>query len=89
VLERVVTGHRSHKHCVKGKARHKSSCTIYTTVFRIRQAAANAGKLSIALPTKVHGHKLALGRYRVTITPSDAAGHSGRPSFLTLTLVRR
>jgi hypothetical protein len=54
----------------------------------IRKTAGKAGRLSVVLPTKIHGHRLPLGSYRVTITPADNAGHRGRTVTYSLVLAR-
>jgi hypothetical protein len=38
-------------------------------------ATAPAGKVSIRLPRRVHGHVLAAGRYRVSVVAVDATGN--------------
>jgi hypothetical protein len=48
---------------------------------------AKAGRIAIALPKNVRGHRLPRGRYRAVVTPADRAGRTG--SSRTLALVMR
>jgi hypothetical protein len=57
-------------------------------VLSIKVTAQAASRLSVPLPTKVHGHKLPTGNYRIVIVPADAAGDRGTPFAFSLTLRR-
>jgi hypothetical protein len=60
---------------------------------RVRSASltltAGATKLSVRLPARSHGRKLAAGRYRVTITVIDADGARSRPVHRSLVIRRK
>jgi hypothetical protein len=86
-LQRVLRGHRKHGRCVAGRRKHTRRCSIYRTVLRLSGVAAKAGTLSIALPTRLHGHRLRAGNYRLVLTPYSPTGRRGRSRTLTLTLV--
>jgi hypothetical protein len=85
LLQRGVAGHLKKGHCVAGKTK-KHKCTKYSTKAKIVRTATKAGQIAIALPKKVHGHKLPRGRYRAVVTPADAAGHTGKAQTLALVL---
>jgi poly(hydroxyalkanoate) depolymerase family esterase len=85
LLQQGVAGHLKSGLCVAGK-RSRNGCTKYSTRAKIVRAAAKAGRIAIAQPKKVHGHRLPRGRYRAVVTPADAAGHAGTSQALTLDL---
>jgi hypothetical protein len=62
---------------------------VYATLATIRSRAVHAGRLTIVLPTRIRGRRLALGPYRLAVTPADAAGHPGRTVTYALVLARR
>jgi hypothetical protein len=51
--------------------------------------AAGGTRLTVRLPARSHGRALAPGRYRVTITITDAQGSRSRPVRRTLVIRRR
>jgi poly(hydroxyalkanoate) depolymerase family esterase len=85
-LQRRVAGHMTKGLCVAGKKKRRG-CTKYSTRVKIVRTAAKAGRMAIAQPKKVHGHRLARGRYRAVVTPADTAGHTGKSR--SLAFVRR
>ena len=66
--------------------RTRHACTAYSTRAKIVRVVAKAGRVVIAQPRTVHGRRLPAGRYRVVVTPADAAGHSGRSRSLALVM---
>lgn len=52
-------------------------------------ADAPAGKVSIRLPGRVHGHALAAGRYRVSVVAVDATGNRSATVRRTLRIRKR
>ena len=46
----------------------------------------NAGRITITVPKRVHGHRLPRGHYRATITPADPAGHTGTSRTLVVVM---
>ena len=50
---------------------------------------ASAGKVSIRLPRRVHGHALAAGRYRVSVIAVDATGNRSATVRRTLRIRKR
>jgi poly(hydroxyalkanoate) depolymerase family esterase len=58
----------------------------YSTKVRIVRTAAKAGRISIALPKRVHGRRLPHGRYRAMVTPANAAGRTGTSRTHTLAM---
>jgi hypothetical protein len=87
LLQRVTSGHRSHGRCVTPKLKHKPSCNVYSTVATISKTVAQAGTVSVQLPTKVHGHALPAGHYRLLVTPTGSAGRKGAARAIELVLV--
>lgn len=84
-LQRGVTGHLKQGLCVAGKKK-RHGCTKYSTSAKIVRKAAKAGRIAIALPKKVHGHRRPSGRYRAVVTPADTAGHTGTSKTLAFVL---
>ena len=77
-LRQRVTGH-----CPTGS--HKARrCTRYSTKATIARTVTNAGRVTITVPKRVHGHRLPRGHYRATITPADPAGHTGTSRTLVV-----
>ncbi|MEA2613653.1 MAG: hypothetical protein QOI52_1612, partial [Chloroflexota bacterium] len=85
LLQRGVPGHLKNGRCVAGN-RRRQGCTKYSTMAKIVRRAAKAGPMAITQPRKVHGRRLPRGRYRVVVTPANAAGHAGKPQTLALVL---
>jgi hypothetical protein len=52
-------------------------------------AAASAGRVSIRLPRRVHGHALVAGRYRVSVVAIDATGTRSATVRRTLRIRKR
>jgi poly(hydroxyalkanoate) depolymerase family esterase len=82
-LQQRVAGHLQNGLCLAGKQTRRG-CTKYPTRARIVRTAAKAGRISIAQPKRVHGHRLPPGRYRAVVTPADDAGHPGKSRTLDL-----
>jgi poly(hydroxyalkanoate) depolymerase family esterase len=83
-LQRRVVGHLRHGHCVAGKGKRR--CTAYSTRAKIVRTVKKAGRVVIARSRMMHGRRLAAGRYRVLVTPSDGAGHRGTSRSRTLVM---
>jgi dienelactone hydrolase len=83
-LQQRVAGHLSHGRCVAGKGKRRR-CTTYATRFTIVRMVAKAGRVAVALPKKVRGHRLPRGRYRVVVTPASA-GHTGKSRTVALSM---
>jgi hypothetical protein len=75
-LAKATTGRRVNGKCVRTtKRNHKRShCTRFVAVGGAFAGPGAAGGNSLALP-KVHRHKLGAGRYKLTLTVTDAAGN--------------
>jgi hypothetical protein len=75
-LTKATTGRKVNGKCVRTtKRNHKRRhCTRFVAVGRTITAPGAAGANSLTLP-KVHGRKLGPGRYRLTLTVTDAAGN--------------
>jgi poly(hydroxyalkanoate) depolymerase family esterase len=82
-LQHGVAGHLKNGLCVAGQ-RKRHACTKYSTRAKIVRTATKARRMAIAQPRKVHGARLAPGRYRVLLTPADPAGHTGKSRTLKL-----
>jgi hypothetical protein len=77
LLQRGVAGHATKGLCVAGRTKRRG-CTKYSTSAKIVRTAAKAGRIAIAQPKRVHGHRLPRGRYRAVVTPADALGNAGK-----------
>jgi hypothetical protein len=88
-LQRITPGHRVRHRCVSGKKKHARACTFYKTEHTVTRRGLKGGKVTVVLSTKVHGHKLPPGRYRVLVTPVSVTGKRGAPRSIGLILRRR
>jgi uncharacterized delta-60 repeat protein len=75
VVQRVLTGVKSGKSCVKRKPGKKGkSCTRFVTVTGSFSHVDKAGANSFHFTGRMRGHKLAVGKYRLVAQPRNAAG---------------
>jgi hypothetical protein len=76
-LEKATKGRKVRGKCVRKtrRNRRRPSCTRFTTLNRNFAGPGNVGANQVTLP-KVRGRKLGAGRYRLTMTVTDAAGNS-------------
>lgn len=87
-IARLATGHRKGRACIaSGHRRRAAKCTLAKTVATISTAQLSGGG-TVSIPTKIHGHKLALGAYRATVTPIDAAGHRGASRVIAFAVTK-
>jgi hypothetical protein len=90
VIAQRLPGRRSGKACRKPSAKNRGrrSCTRFVkrgTLVRTDKSGAN----SLKFTGRIGRRALKPGRYRVTITATDAAGNSSKPKTLSFTIVRR
>jgi hypothetical protein len=85
-LVRAGTGHLAHGHCVTPKLKHRRRCSLYSPVYTIHRTVIRAGRIAVFLPTRVHGHALPAGDYRLIVTPATVGGVHGSPRSLDLRL---
>ena len=85
-VERVTSGRRSGKRCRTGLRRGKR-CSIFRLLGTVR-ATGRAGAVTLRLPARIKKKALALGRHRLTVTATDAAGNRSAVRRLTVTVVR-
>jgi poly(hydroxyalkanoate) depolymerase family esterase len=81
LLQRIIDRRRKAGLCAIGKQKRRA-CRTYPTMANIVRSVATAGRMVIALPTRVHGRRLPPGRYRAVVTPADTAGHAGKSQTL-------
>jgi hypothetical protein len=76
-LAKASTGRKVRGKCVRKTRRNASKphCTRFTAFGAGFSGPGAAGKNSVAIP-KVHGRKLGVGRYKLTMTVTDAAGNT-------------
>lgn len=76
-LEKATKGRRVKGKCVRRTRRNRKrpACTRFVVVKGNFAGPGNVGANQVALP-KVRGRKLGAGRYRLTMTVTDAAGNS-------------
>jgi hypothetical protein len=77
LLQKSVTGRKVRGRCVSTTRanRRRPHCTRLIAVGHGFAGPGNAGANSLALP-KLHGRALGPGLYRLTLTVTDAAGHT-------------
>jgi hypothetical protein len=70
VFERSTTGRRSGSKCVTStaKLKHKAACVLYVKVRSLKETYKRAGGRHVRLSSRVSGHVLAAGTYRVRAT---------------------
>jgi hypothetical protein len=86
-LERPVKGHRAHTRCVSGRRKHAKACTAYKVMTTWHPLLGAAQTVTVALPTKLRGHKLPTGHYILAVTPYSSTGKAGSTRTLKLVLV--
>ena len=76
-LEKALSGRKVAGKCVRQtrRNRHRPRCTRFTTLAAGLAGPGAVGANQLALP-KIRGRKLGAGRYRLTMTVTDAAGNS-------------
>jgi hypothetical protein len=76
-LAKASKGRKVKGKCVRKtrRNRHRRSCTRFSTLGAGWDGPGAVGKNTVAIP-KIHGRKLRPGRYRLTMTVTDAAGNS-------------
>jgi hypothetical protein len=84
-IQRKSTGHRKGSKCL-AKRRTGKRCTLYKTKGTLRRNG-RAGANSVAFSGRIGARKLAKGRYRITVTATDAAGNKARPRTVTFKVV--
>jgi hypothetical protein len=89
-FDQVLTGRRSGKRCVKQTARNRRArkCLRYVSKGSIR-VDGKAGANTVSFAGRVGRRRLAVGRYRLTVAATDAAGNKATPRTTTITLLRR
>jgi PKD domain/WD40-like Beta Propeller Repeat len=85
-FERLVPGHVAHAACSAG-ARHGKRCTARKAAGTLT-VSLHAGANTIALPGRLGGHKLASGRYRVSLVARASDGRATSPLTRTLTIAK-
>jgi N-acetylneuraminic acid mutarotase len=85
LIQRPTPGRKAHGRCAKPRRanRRHRHCTRWTTVGRFRHTDT-AGPNSLRFTGRVHGHKLAPGRYRLSVTARPANGTPSTPSTPTI-----
>lgn len=88
-LSRPAAGRKVGRACRKPtrKLRKKRACTRWVAAGTLTRRGLAAGRRSLAFSGRVGRRALAPGRYRATLTASNAAGRS-RPVTLAFTVVR-
>jgi hypothetical protein len=75
VVQRVLTGVKSGKSCVKRKSGMKGkSCTRFVAVTGSFSHVDKAGANSFHFTGRIGRHKLAVGKYRLVAQARNAAG---------------
>jgi hypothetical protein len=76
-LAKASKGRKVNGKCVRKtrRNRHRRSCTRFSPLGGTLTGPGAAGRNTFAIP-KIHGRKLGPGRYRLTMTVTDAAGNT-------------
>jgi alpha-tubulin suppressor-like RCC1 family protein len=91
LVERRRTGRRVGARCVavaRGN-RNRPRCTRYTRAGLLTRRNLAAGRRTVAFTGRIGRRALALGAYRATLTPTDAAGLGGTARRIAFTIKRR
>ncbi len=89
VIAQKVPGRRVGKSCRKPSRRaHGKRCTRFVKRGTLRRTGL-AGTNSLKFSGRIGRRALKPGRYRVTITATDAAGNVSRPARLSFRVVKR
>lgn len=93
---RVVVARRTSGRKVKGRCRPKTrknrkrdTCAFYKQVKSVTKAGVAPGDVAVRFTTKKGKKKLRPGRYRATVTVTDAAGNRSKPLRVSFRIVRR
>jgi hypothetical protein len=88
-IKRALPGRRVGKRCVKPGAhnRHRRSCTRFVATGTLHRGE-QAGNDSVKFSGRIGRRALKRGRYRATITATDAAGNVSKPSSVAFRIVR-
>ncbi|HEX7060247.1 MAG TPA: choice-of-anchor Q domain-containing protein [Solirubrobacterales bacterium] len=88
-IQRARPGRRAKGHCVKPEHsnRHKPKCTRFVGTDRFA-VTAGAGDNAKKFSGRIGRHALKPGRYRATLTATDAAGNESAPKRLNFRVVR-
>jgi hypothetical protein len=79
-LQRPVAGR-----CETAAHKHRA-CTRYSTKVTVARTVSKASHITIAVPKRAHGRRLAHGRYRALVTSADAAGRTGNSRTLAVVM---
>jgi hypothetical protein len=90
-IERVLPGRRLGTRCRPPSAalRRRPRCTRYALKGTLLRRLLSAGAQSVAFSGRIGTGPLSPGRYRATITTTDAAGNVSRPRRVLFTIVAR
>lgn len=83
---KILTGHKRGRRCVAGPAtQHQGRCTRRVPMGSLQHADV-AGGVRLRFSGRIHGHKLAPGRYLLVLTPT-ASGLVGRAIALPFRII--
>jgi len=93
---RVVVARKTSGRKVQGRCRPKTrknrkrkKCAFYKKVKTVTKAGVAPGDVTVRFKTKQGKKKLPPGRYRATVTVTDAAGNVSKPLRVSFRIVRR
>jgi hypothetical protein len=91
VITRPAAGRKVKRRCVKATRKNRKAhrCTRYVKAGVLTRRKAKAGNNKLAFTGRVGKRKLAPGRYRATITATDAAGNRSKPRTISFKIVKR
>jgi hypothetical protein len=90
-IDRLLPGRRVGRRCLAATRarRARPRCTRALLRGTLRRTGVRAGPRSTPFTGRLGRRALALGRYRATVTATDAAGNVSRPRSITFRVVRR
>jgi glucose/arabinose dehydrogenase len=89
-IDRLLPGRRVGRRCLAATRarRARPRCTRALLRGTLRRTGVRAGRRSTPFTGRLGRRALALGRYRATVTATDAAGNVSRPRSITFRVLR-
>jgi DNA-binding beta-propeller fold protein YncE len=88
-VKKATGGRKVKGKCVKPSRKNRKAkrCTRYVALKPSVRRASAAGRNSVKFTGRLHGRKLAPGRYRLVATARDAAGNAAKPKRVAFKIV--
>jgi hypothetical protein len=91
VIERALRGRRAGRACRRPtrRLRRRNRCTRYERRGDLTRRNRRQGRNKVPFSGRIGVRALRRGRYRATVSATDAAGNRSRRRYVTFTIVRR